>query len=77
MTGLGGISARPIRQFLRPRVLESMPGVGSAVMEPSLRKRFGVGCLKIPAMGHDVLYERHDEDDAAVILGVVNQKRVR
>lgn len=56
---------------------EEFPGIGSALVELSLRRSYGSTCLKLAAAGYDVLYERLDEQDAVVFLGIVPQRKVR
>ena len=58
-------------------MVEEFPGVGSALVELSLRRAYGSTCLKLAAAGDDVLYERLDEQDAVVFLGIVPQRKVR
>lgn len=60
-------------------LVRDFPGVGSALVEPSLRRAFGGSCLKVVARGYDVLYERVGEGDDEVVhvLGIVSQRRVR
>ena len=53
------------------------PGVGSALVEPSLRRAYGGTCLKLLVPGYEVLYERDDPQDAVDFLGVVPQRKVR
>ena len=58
-------------------IAEEFPGAGSALVELSLRRSYGSTCLKLSAAGYDVLYERLDEQDAVVFLGIVPQRKVR
>ena len=58
-------------------MVEEFPGVGSALVELSLRRAYGSTCLKLAAAGYDILYERLDEQDAVVFLGIVPQRKVR
>lgn len=59
----------------------SFPGVGSSLVEPSLRHAYGPSCLKVSAMGLDVLYERGakgaDGEEVVDVLGIVSQRAVR
>ena len=69
----------------------AFPGVGSSLLEPSLIKTFGQSCLKVNALGYDVIYERLGADDErrsggsgaveadeiVAILGIVPQRQVR
>lgn len=55
----------------------SFPGVGSALVEPSLRAAFGSSCLKVNAAGYDVLYDYDRQVDSICFLGVVHQRAVR
>lgn len=62
-------------------LVEVFPGVGSSLVEPSLRHAYGPTCLKVVAAGYDVLYERGrqgpDGDEVIDILGIVSQRAVR
>ena len=69
-------------------LVESFPGVGSSLLEPLLVRAFGRGCLKVSAVGYDVIYERSgegDEDDrgngegdeTVSVLGIIKQRRIR
>lgn len=62
-------------------LVESFPGVGSSLVEPSLRHAYGSTCLKVVAAGYDVLYERgekgKDGEEIVDILGIVSQRAVR
>lgn len=62
-------------------LVESFPGVGSALVEPSLRHAYGPGCLKVVAWGYDILYERRGNpsgpQELVDVLGIVGQRRVR
>lgn len=69
-------------------LVEAFPGAGSSLLEPSLVKAFGRSCLKVNALGYDVIYERlgadeHQAGDSGtaeeivVILGIVPQRKVR
>jgi hypothetical protein len=58
-------------------LVESVPGCGSALLAPSLVRRFGLNCLKVAAAGFDILYRRVDERDEIQVLGIVHQKAVR
>ena len=55
----------------------SFAGVGSALVEPSLRVTFGPNCLKVNAAGYDVLYDCDCQADAVCFLGAVHQRAVR
>lgn len=55
----------------------AFPGVGSALVEPSLRAAFGACCLKATAVGYDVLYDYDRAAEEVVFLGVVHQRAVR
>ena len=55
----------------------SFAGVGSALVEPSLRVAFGPNCLKVNAAGYDVLYDCDCQADAVCFLGAVHQRAVR
>ena len=55
----------------------SFPGVGSSLVEPSLRAAFGPDCLKVNAAGYDVLYDYDRQSDAVCFLGIVHQRAVR
>lgn len=57
--------------------IQSFPGVGSALLEPILRRSFGPGCLKVAVCGFDLLYRRLDETDEVLVLGLIHQKQVR
>ena len=52
-------------------------GVGSALLEPILKRSFGPGCLKVAVCGFDLLYRRLDETDEVLVLGLIHQKQVR
>lgn len=56
---------------------EEFPGVGSALVEPSLRRAYGGTCLKLLIAGYEVLYECIDPEGVVIFLGVVPQRRVR
>lgn len=62
-------------------LVEAFPGVGSALVEPSLRHAFGPSCLKVVAAGFDILYERSEPDADGIetvdVLGIVSQRAVR
>lgn len=72
-------------------LIEAFPGAGSSLVEPSLTKAFGQSCLKINALGYDVIYERlgtdderrgngsgsDEADEIVAILGIVPQRKVR
>jgi len=62
-------------------LVESFPGVGSSLIEPSLLTAFGEAILKVSAAGYDVLYERlgRDESNTEVVrvLGIVPQRAIR
>ena len=53
------------------------PGVGSSLVEPSLRAAFGPGCLKVNAAGFDALFDCDRRGDTVLFLGVVHQRAVR
>ena len=52
-------------------------GVGSALLEPILKRLFGPGCLKVAVCGFDPLYRRLNETDEVLALGLIHQKQVR
>jgi hypothetical protein len=56
---------------------ENFPGVGSSLIEPSLRHTYGNTCLKLLVPGYEVLYERVDAEDVIVFLGVIPQRTLR
>lgn len=62
-------------------LVEGFPGVGSSLVEPSLRHAYGPSCLKIMVAGYDVLYERgpkdKDGEEIVDVLGIVSQRAVR
>lgn len=62
-------------------LVQGFPGVGSSLVEPSLRHAYGSACLKVVAAGYDVLYERgekgNDGEEVVDVLGIVNQRAVR
>lgn len=63
-------------------LVQSVPGVGTSLVEPQLIRSYGTSCLKIAVFGYDVLYERHPSADDAgdefvVVLGIISQRRVR
>lgn len=58
-------------------LVSSFPGVGSALVEPSLRAAFGPDCLKVNAAGYDVPYDYDRLSDAVCFLGIVHQRAVR
>lgn len=55
----------------------SFPGVGSVLVEPTLRRAFGPDCLKVAAAGYDVLFDYDRPADEVCFLGVVPQRAVR
>lgn len=55
----------------------AFPGVGSALVEPSLRALFGLDCLKVNAASYDVLFDYDRRCDEVCFLGIVHQRRVR
>ena len=57
--------------------IEKFPGVGSALLEPFLKRVYGPDCLKVAVCGFDLLYRRMDETDEILALGLIHQKRVR
>lgn len=61
--------------------VENFPGVGSSLVEPTLRRAYGPACLKVAAAGTDVVYERGEKGADGVevvdILGIVSQRAVR
>lgn len=65
----------------RLALVGSFPGVGSSLVEPSLRHAYGPSRLKVAAAGYDVLYERGardaDGEEVVCVLGVVGQRTVR
>lgn len=62
-------------------LVENFPGVGSSLVEPTLRRAYGPACLKVAAAGIDVVYERGEKGADSVevvdILGIVSQRAVR
>lgn len=58
-------------------LVASFPGVGSSLVEPTLRSAFGPDCLKVNAAGYDVLFDYDRQADSACFLGVVHQRAVR
>lgn len=58
-------------------LVAAFPGVGSALVEPSLRAAFGPDCLKVGAAGFDVLFDYDRPADTVCFLGVVHQRAVR
>lgn len=62
-------------------LVENFPGVGSSLVEPTLRRAYGPACLKVAAAGIDVVYERGEKGADGVevvdILGIVSQRAVR
>lgn len=66
--------------WLKLELVRDYPGVGSSLVEPSLRRAFGDACLKVTACGYDVLYERRtaeEGEELVDVLGIVAQRRVR
>lgn len=61
----------------RCEVAAEFPGIGSSLLEPSLVRVYGASCLKLVACGYDILYERLDDRDSVVFLGIVPQRRAR
>lgn len=62
-------------------LVASFPGVGSALLEPSLAAAFSDSCLKVAALSYDILYKRmgagEDGEEVVVVAGVIPQRRVR
>ena len=62
-------------------LVQDFSGVGSSLVEPTLRHAYGPACLKVVAAGYDVLYERGEKvaDGVEVVdvLGIVSQRAVR
>ena len=58
-------------------LVAAFPGVGSSLVEPSLRAAFGPDCLKVNAAGYDVLFDYDRQNETVAFLGVVNQRAVR
>lgn len=62
-------------------LVQDFSGVGSSLVEPTLRHAYGPACLKVVAASYDVLYERGEKDADGVevvdVLGIVSQRAVR
>ena len=62
-------------------LVQDFTGVGSSLVEPTLRHAYGPACLKVVAAGYDVLYEcgekGNDGEEVVDVLGIVNQRAVR
>lgn len=58
-------------------LVASFPGVGSSLVEPTLRSAFGPDCLKVNAAGYDVLFDYDRQADEVCFLGIVHQRAVR
>ncbi len=82
LESLAGLDSRvEERVWEKLALVESFPGVGSSLVESSLRHAYGSTCLKVVAAGYDVLYERGekgaDSEEVVDILGIVSQRAVR
>lgn len=82
LTSLAGLDSRVVDTVWKKiELVESFPGVGSSLVEPSLRHAYGSRCLKVVALGYDILYERrpgrHDDEEVVDILGIVPGRAVR
>ena len=82
LESLAGLDSRvEERVWEKLALVESFPGVGSSLVESSLRHAYGSTCLKVVAAGYDVLYERgekgNDGEEVVDVLGIVNQRAVR
>ena len=58
-------------------LIESMPGMGSALLSSSLRRRFGDECLKVLVDPYEIVYRWREEADRVEVLALVHQRAAR
>lgn len=60
----------------RISLLESSPEIGSALLPPSIVRKYGPQVRKLIVMPFDVIYEYMLADDTVVVLALVHQRSV-